>query len=65
MERVEGGYIAPIRIRIVYARQGGRETRESTISFRLNEAQRVVEALDKPRIARGGRSPGRTSPLRR
>ena len=47
MERIEGGYTARIRFRVVYSRQGGLETRQSTISVRLNEARQVVEALDR------------------
>jgi hypothetical protein len=45
MRRAGNGYVAPIEFRVVYSRQGGLETRQSTVSVRLNTTGRVVAAL--------------------
>jgi hypothetical protein len=44
MRQGGGGFTAPIEVKIVYSRRGGLETRQATISCRLNSAGRVVAA---------------------
>jgi hypothetical protein len=44
MRSTGGGLAAPVEFRIVYARQGGLETRQATINCRLNMAGRVISA---------------------
>jgi len=44
MRATAGGFVAPIEVRIIYSRQGGFETRQSVINFRLNTESRVIAA---------------------
>jgi hypothetical protein len=44
MRSAGGGFVAPIDVKILYNRQGGLETRQATISCRMNTAGRVIAA---------------------
>jgi len=43
----QGTMVAPLHVRIVYARRGGRETREADIECTVNEKGAVVAVMDR------------------
>jgi hypothetical protein len=44
MRSAGGGFVAPVEVKIIYSRRGGLETRQATISCRMNTAGRVIAA---------------------
>jgi hypothetical protein len=44
MRSAGGGFVAPVEVKIISNRSGGLETRQATISCRMNTAGRVIAA---------------------